>query len=67
MGVMKKKTLLAALGYFTSVAMLLSFLYWFLENEGFTESNFFIAGFMVLLLAAGWGYVISTHLLAPKV
>ena len=64
---MKKKTLLAALGYFTSVAMLLSFLYWFLENEGFTESNFFIAGFMVLLLAAGWGYVISTHLLAPKV
>ncbi len=64
---MKKKTLLAALGYFTSVAMLLSFLYWFLENEGFTESNFLIAGFMVLLLAAGWGYVISTHLLAPKV
>jgi len=64
---MKKKTLLAALGYFTSVAMLLSFLYWFLENEGFTESNFLMAGFMVLLLAAGWGYVISTHLLAPKV
>ncbi|WP_295422182.1 sensor histidine kinase KdpD [Sulfurovum sp.] len=63
---MKKKTLLAALGYFTSVAMLLSFLYWFLKNEGFSETNFLIAGGMVLILAVGWGYVISTHLLAPK-
>jgi len=63
---MKKETLLAALGYFTSVAMLLSFLYWFLKNEGFTESNFLIAGAMVLVLSAGWGVIISTHLLAPK-
>jgi len=63
---MKKEIWLAALGYFTSIAMLLSFLYWFLKNEGFTESNFLIAGLMVLLLAAGWGYIISTHLLAPK-
>ena len=63
---MNKKTLLASLGYFTSVAMLLSFLYWFLKNEGFTEVNFLIAGAMVLLLAAGWGVIISTHLLAPK-
>ncbi len=63
---MKKEIWLASLGYFTSIAMLLSFLYWFLKNEGFTESNFLIAGFMVLLLAIGWGYIISTHLLAPK-
>lgn len=62
----KKKILLAALGYFSSVAMLLSFLYWFLKNEGFQESNFLIAGLLVLLLAAGWGYIISSHLLAPK-
>ncbi len=61
-----KKTVLAALGYFSSVAILLSFLYWFLKNEGFTESNFLVAGFLVLLLAAGWGYIISAHLLAPK-
>jgi signal transduction histidine kinase len=67
MDFMKKETLLAALGYLTSVAMLLSFLYWFLKNEGFTEGNFLIAGVMVLVLAAGWGYIISTHLLAPKV
>jgi len=64
---MKKETQLAALGYFTSVAMLLSFLYWYLKNEGFTESNFILASLFVLILAGGWGYIIATHLLAPKV
>ena len=63
---MNKKILLAALSYLSSVAVLLSFLYWFLKNEGFSESNFLIAGVAVLLLAAGWGYIISSHLLAPK-
>ncbi len=63
---MKKKVLLAALSYLSSVAVLLSFLYWFLKNEGFSESNFLIASVAVLLLAAGWGYIISSHLLAPK-
>ncbi len=63
---MKKKILLAALSYLSSVAVLLSFLYWFLKNEGFSESNFLIAGVAVLILAAGWGYIISSHLLAPK-
>ena len=63
---MNKNILLAALSYLSSVAVLLSFLYWFLKNEGFSESNFLIAGVAVLLLAAGWGYIISSHLLAPK-
>ena len=63
---MKKKVLLAALSYLSSVAVLLSFLYWFLKNEGFSESNFLIASILVLILAAGWGYIISSHLLAPK-
>jgi signal transduction histidine kinase len=63
---MRKKILLAALSYLSSVAVLLSFIYWFLKNEGFTESNFLIASVLVLLLAAGWGYIISSHLLAPK-
>ncbi len=62
----KRKILLSALGYFSSVAILLSFLYWFLKNEGFSETNFLIAGLLVLLLAAGWGYILSSHLLAPK-
>jgi len=63
---MKKETLLAALGYFSSIAVLLSFIYWFLKNEGFSESNFLIAGGLVLVLASGWGYIIASHLLAPK-
>jgi len=67
MGSMKKKTFLATFGYFSSVAILLSFIYWFLKNEGFEESNFLIASLLVLFLAAGWGYIIATHLLAPKV
>ena len=62
----KKKILLATLSYLSSVAVLLSFLYWFLKNEGFSESNFLIASVAVLILAAGWGYIISSHLLAPK-
>ncbi len=62
----KKKILLAALSYLSSITILLSFLYWFLKNEGFSESNFLIASVAVLLLAAGWGYIISSHLLAPK-
>ncbi len=63
---MNRKILLAALSYLSSVAVLLSFLYWFLKNEGFSESNFLIASVAVLILAAGWGYIISSHLLAPK-
>ena len=61
-----KRILLAAFGYFSSVAILLSFIYWFLKNEGFSEANFLIASLLVLLLSAGWGYIISSHLLAPK-
>ena len=67
MGSIKKRTFLAALGYFSSVAILLSFLYWFLKNEGFTEGNYLIAALLVLFLAAGWGYIIAAHLLAPKI
>ncbi|WP_052746033.1 sensor histidine kinase [Sulfurovum lithotrophicum] len=62
----KKQILLAALGYFSSVAILLSFLYWFLKNEGFSEVNFLVAVLLVLILAGGWGYIISSHILAPK-
>jgi len=62
----QKKIVLATLGYFASVAILLSFLYWFLKNEGFSEGHFLIASLLVLLLAGGWGYIISSHLLAPK-
>ena len=63
----KKRTLFATLGYFSSVAILLSFVYWFLKNEGFSESNYLIASLLVLFLATGWGYIIAAQLLAPKV
>jgi len=66
MATLKKRTFFATLGYFSSVAILLSFIYWFLKNEGFSESNFLLASVMVLLLSVGWGYIIATHLLAPK-
>ncbi len=66
MDAIRKRTLFAALGYFSSVAILLSFVYWFLKNEGFSESNYLIASILVLFLAAGWGYIIASHLLAPK-
>ncbi len=66
MASIKKRTFFATLGYFSSVTILLSFIYWFLKNEGFSESNFLIASILVLILAVGWGYIIATHLLAPK-
>ena len=66
MGSLKRRTLFATLGYFSSVAILLSFVYWFLKNEGFSENNYLIAAILVLFLAAGWGYIIASHLLAPK-
>jgi signal transduction histidine kinase len=62
----KRKTFLATLGYFSTIIILLSFIYWFLKNEGFSESNFLIATALVLILSVGWGYIIATHLLAPK-
>ena len=63
---MRAKIALATLSYLSSIAILLSFLYWFLKNEGFSEFNFLIASVIVLLLATGWGYIISSHLLTPK-
>ncbi len=62
----KKTILFATLGYFFSIAILLSFVYWFLINEGFSEKNYLIVSLFVLFLAMGWGYIIATHLLAPK-
>jgi signal transduction histidine kinase len=62
---MKREIWLATLGYVVSVALLLSFLYWLLKNEGFDERTFLSGGFFVLLLSVGWGYVIASHLVIP--
>jgi len=63
---MKKQIWLATLGYLVSVWILLSFLYWFLKNEGFDEVNFIIGSVFVLLLSIGWGYIIASHLILPR-
>ncbi len=56
----------AVLSYLLSIFILLSAIYWFLINNGFTESNFLIASVGVLIVALGWGYILATELLAPK-
>ena len=63
---MKKQIWLAALGYVLSVAMLLSFIYWFMKNENFSESSFLLAALIALFLSVGWGYIIASHLLVPQ-
>jgi signal transduction histidine kinase len=35
-------------------------------NNGFSQQNFLISSFGVLLVAFGWGYTLSSDLLAPK-
>jgi signal transduction histidine kinase len=62
----KKQVHYATLSYLFSILLLLSALYWFLINNGFTEQNFFIASIGVLIVAYGWGYILATDLLAPK-
>jgi len=62
---MKREIWLAVLGYVSSVALLLSFLYWFLKNEGFEEATFLAGGAFVLLLSVAWGYIIASHWLLP--
>ncbi len=63
---MKKQIWLAAFGYVLSVAMLLSFIYWFMKNENFSESSFLLAALVALFLSVGWGYIIASHLLVPQ-
>ncbi len=54
------------MSYILSIFILLSAIYWFLINNGFTKNNFLIASVGVLIVALGWGYILATDLLAPK-
>jgi signal transduction histidine kinase len=40
--------------------------YRFLENWHLSEFNFFIAGVLVLIVAVGWGYILTAIIFAPK-
>jgi len=48
------------------MTVLLMAVYRFLENWHLSEFNFFIAGALVLLVAVGWGYILTALIFAPK-
>jgi signal transduction histidine kinase len=62
----KKELFLAAVIYLISVTVLFIAVYRFLENWNLNESNFIIIGVLILLVALGWGYVLTALIFAPK-
>ena len=62
----RKELFIAAVIYLISLIVLLIAGYRFLENWNFNEFNFAIVGVLVLAVALGWGYVLSTLIFAPK-
>ena len=63
---MRKEIIFGTVIYFVTMFTLLTAVYRFLGTWNLTEFNFFIAGALVLLVAIGWGYVLSTLIFAPK-
>ena len=62
----KKELIFATVIYFVTMITLLTAVYRFLETWHLSELNIFIAGALVLLVAIGWGYVLSSLIFAPK-
>ncbi|GIT98662.1 HAMP domain-containing sensor histidine kinase [Sulfurovum sp. TSL1] len=62
----KKEIIFGTVIYFVTMFTLLTAVYRFLGNWNIIEVNFFIAGALVLLVAIGWGYVLSALIFAPK-
>ncbi len=62
----KKEIAVAAVIYFVTMFTLLTAVHRFLETWNSIEINFFVAGALVLLVAIGWGYVLSALIFAPK-
>ena len=61
-----KELIFAAVIYFVTMFTLLTVVYRFLETWHLSAFNFFIAGALVLLIAIGWGYVLTALIFAPK-
>jgi len=61
-----KEIAIAAVIYFVTIFTLLVAVYRFLDTWNTIELNFFVAGALVLLVAIGWGYVLSALIFAPK-
>jgi two-component system OmpR family sensor kinase len=62
----KKEIIFATVIYFVTMFTLLTTVYRFLETWHLSAFNFFIAGALVLLVAIGWGYILSVLIFAPK-
>ena len=62
----KKEIAIAAVIYFVTMFTLLTAVHRFLETWNSIEINFFVAGALVLLVAIGWGYVLTALIFAPK-
>lgn len=62
----RKELVFAAVIYFVTMFTLLTVVYRFLETWHLSAFNFFIAGALVLLIAIGWGYVLTSLIFAPK-
>jgi len=62
----RKELLIAGVIYFVTMFTLLTAVYRFLENWHLSQFNFFAAGILVILVALGWGYVLSALIFAPK-
>jgi len=62
----RKELLVAAVIYFVTMFTLSTAVYRFLENWHLSQFNFFIAGVLVILVALGWGYILSALIFAPK-
>ena len=58
--------LLALIIYVITMTVLLMAVYHFLENWHLSDFNFFIGGALVLLVAVGWGYILTHMIFAPK-
>lgn len=63
---MRKELILAGVIYFFSMFTLLMAVYHFLEDWHMSEFNFFVAGALVLIVAVGWGYVLTAIIFAPQ-
>lgn len=61
-----KELLFALIIYVVTMTVLLVAVYRFLENWHLSEFNVFIAGALVLFVAMGWGYVLTSIIFAPK-
>lgn len=63
---MRKELFAAAIIYFVTMFILLLVIYRFLESWNLSEFTFFIAGALVILVAVGWGYVLTALIFAPS-